>query len=182
MKVTDILWPQWSWGELAPPRPKCPTSGPPTPALLPTPHHVITPGLAASPAGHRGALGGWWGGVGTGRASLCCLLLLLPPGLQQPLHHHLGAILLVQGPEVLLFQGAPVAEDGQPGAGRWPHMGSEFNSLEPGPGSPKGGSPYGAVVKGGISFTATVNKLEVTASHPKFLSQAPSLPLPRLPR
>lgn len=74
---------------------------------------------------------------GTGRDLLCCLLLLLLPGLQQSLHHHLGAMLLVQGPEVLIFQGAPVAKDGQPGAGRWPHMGAEFSSLELGPGCPE---------------------------------------------
>lgn len=70
-----------------------------------------------------------------GGASPCCLLLLLLPGLQQPLHHHLGAVLLVQGPEVLLFQGTPVAKNGQPGADRWSQMESEFSSLELGPGS-----------------------------------------------
>lgn len=37
------------------------------------------------------------------------------------------------------------------------------------------------MVKGGISFTATGNKLEVTASHPNFLSQAPLCLFPRCP-
>lgn len=89
---------------------------------------------------HEGA---GWRGVGTGRALLCCLLLLLLPGLQQSLHHQLGAILLVQGPEILIFQGAPVAKDGQPGAGRWPHRGAELSSLELGPGCPEGRGSLG---------------------------------------
>ena len=37
--------------------------------------------------------------------------------------HHLRAVLLGQGPEVLLLQGAPVAKDGHPGAGSKPTQG-----------------------------------------------------------
>lgn len=37
------------------------------------------------------------------------------------------------------------------------------------------------MVKGGVSFVTTVNRLEVTASHPNFPLQAPPLPLPQMP-
>lgn len=65
-----------------------------------------------------------WGDVGTpGRASPHSGLLKLLPGLQQPTHHVLRTILLLQGPEVLLLQRAPVPKDGHPGVGSNPTQG-----------------------------------------------------------
>lgn len=67
---------------------------------------------------------GVWGMWGTpGRALPLGLLLKLLPLLQQPLHQLLRTVVLLQGPEVLLLQGAPVAKDGHPGAGAVPHRG-----------------------------------------------------------
>lgn len=60
-----------------------------------------------------------------GKASPCCLSFLLLPGLQHLLHHSVGTVVLVQGPEVLFFQGTPVAEDGQP---MWVGEGTESPS------------------------------------------------------
>lgn len=134
--MAAIPWPQQSRGEMAHPGPSVPSQDLlPLPFSLPSPCNH--PRSSSLPAGDQGAGRGGVERWGTGRDLLCCLLLLLLPGLQQSLHHHLGAMLLVQGPEVLIFQGAPVAKDGQPGAGRWPHMGAEFSSLELGPGCPE---------------------------------------------
>lgn len=118
----------------------------------------------------EGPGGAVWGqGVGTGGGGLLCCLLLLPlPGLQQPLHHRLGAILLVQGPEVLIFQGPPVAEDGQPGAGRWPHVGAEVSSLDPGPG--------GAEIRGSLERCPLYCHGEQAGGH----CLPPRVPIPRL--
>lgn len=72
----------------------------------------------------------WYGDLG--KASPCCLLLLLPPSLEQPVHHHMGAVILVQGPQVFLLQGPPVAEDSQPeqGEGAQAQRASDTSSLE----------------------------------------------------
>lgn len=61
-----------------------------------------------------------------GRASPLGLLLKLLPLLQQPLHQLLRTVVLLQGPEVLLLQGAPVAKDGHPGAGSSPTQGQSL--------------------------------------------------------
>jgi hypothetical protein len=81
----------------------------------------------------NGDMGEGRGSWAHGRDSPCSSVLLLLPCLEQSLHHNVGTVLLVQGPEVLSLQGTPVAQDSQPEQGGGVVSGAEFSSLDLGP-------------------------------------------------